>query len=48
MSEVGTPPPNNLDKPHILVDSINNNIYFTKMHSGYFMILQVNKSYTMC
>ena len=25
MSEVGTPPPNNSDKPHGLVDSINNN-----------------------
>ena len=25
MSEVGTPPPHNLDKPHELLDSINNN-----------------------
>ena len=25
MSEVGTPPPHNLDKPHGLVASINNN-----------------------
>ena len=26
MSEVGTPPPHNSEKPHGLVDSINNNI----------------------
>ena len=25
MSKVGTPPPHNSDKPHILMDSINNN-----------------------
>ena len=25
MSEVGTPPPHNLDKPHVLVASNNNN-----------------------
>ena len=25
MSEVGTPPPHNPEKPHLLVDSINNN-----------------------
>ena len=25
ISKVGTPPPHNLDKPHVLVASINNN-----------------------
>ena len=30
MSEVGTPPPHNSDKPHGLVDSINNN----NIHQG--------------
>ena len=25
MSDVGTPPPHNSDKPHVLVDIINNN-----------------------
>ena len=29
MSEVGTPPPHNPDKPHRLVDSINNKKIYT-------------------
>ena len=45
MLEVGTPPPNNSDKPHGLLDSINNNNNNNNMQfSFHFCILNLSST----
>ena len=42
ISEVGTPPPHNLDKPHVLLASINNNNFLHSKKSNDISVTYIN------